>query len=100
MSVLRLDWHDFDSARLRDLAADLVVAADILYDPLDFPYLLNTLAGLSTHFHAFVYPPVMRLDCGMCVIYIGGVHQYIMQMWRDAIFDFEAATAAKPRRVT
>lgn len=46
VSMLRLDWQDFEPAVLRDLGTDLVVGADILYDPLDIPLLLNALEGL------------------------------------------------------
>lgn len=46
VSMLRLDWRDFEPAVLRDLGTDLVVGADILYDPLDIPLLLNALEGL------------------------------------------------------
>ena len=42
----RLDWHDFDPARLASLRADVVVAADVLYDPTDVPALLDVAAAL------------------------------------------------------
>ena len=94
VSVLRLDWRDFDSAALRDLAADLVVGADILYDPLEIPYLLNTLAGSSTyfssfilispHFYSFVCPPLSRRNRGKLRALYGQtlvVYQYTMYVW-------------------
>ena len=46
VSLRRLDWHDFDPARLRSIRADVVVAADVLYDPLDVPALLDVAAAL------------------------------------------------------
>jgi predicted nicotinamide N-methyase len=46
VSLSRLDWHDFDPARLASLRADVVVAADVLYDPSDVPALLDVAAAL------------------------------------------------------
>ena len=46
VSLSRLDWHDFDPARLGSICADVVVAADVLYDPLDVPVLLDVAAAL------------------------------------------------------
>ena len=46
VTTLRVEWTDFEPAVLRDLAADLVVGADILYDPLSVPPLLNALECL------------------------------------------------------
>ena len=46
VSLSRLDWHDFDPARLASLRADLVVAADVLYDPTNVPALLDVAAAL------------------------------------------------------
>ena len=46
VTILRLEWTDFEPFVLRDLGADLVVGADILYDPLSIPPLLNALECL------------------------------------------------------
>ena len=46
VSLSRLDWHYFDPARLASLRADVVVAADVLYDPTDVPALLDVAAAL------------------------------------------------------
>ena len=46
VSTSRLDWNDFDPAALAELRADLVIGADILYDPLDIPGLLAATGAL------------------------------------------------------
>ena len=46
VSLSRLDWHDFDPSNLASIRADVVVAADVLYDPSDVPALLDVAAAL------------------------------------------------------
>ena len=46
VSLSRLDWHDFDPSNLASLRADVVIAADVLYDPTDVRALLDVAAAL------------------------------------------------------
>ena len=46
VALRRLDWHDFDPTRLRAIRAEIVVAADVLYDPTDVSALLDVTAAL------------------------------------------------------
>ena len=46
VSTLRVDWDDFDQSVLAELRADLVIGADILYDPLSIPGLLAVTGAL------------------------------------------------------
>ena len=46
VSTLRVDWDDFDPSALAELRADLVIGADILYDPLSIPGLLAATGAL------------------------------------------------------
>jgi predicted nicotinamide N-methyase len=44
--VRRLDWTDFHGETLARLNVDVVVAADVLYDPLDIPGVLDVTRAL------------------------------------------------------
>ena len=46
VSTLRLDWDDFDPRVAAGLAADLVVGADVLYDPTNIDGVLDAVAAL------------------------------------------------------
>ena len=46
VTTARLDWEDFDEDTLRAYRTDLIVASDVLYDPLNITPLLNVCGCL------------------------------------------------------
>jgi hypothetical protein len=44
--LTRLDWFDFNEQVMADLKVDVVIAADVLYDPLDVPGVLDATKAL------------------------------------------------------
>ena len=46
VTTARLDWEDFDYDTLRAYRTDLIVASDVLYDPLNITPLLNVCGCL------------------------------------------------------
>ena len=46
VTTARLDWEDFDVDTLRGYRPDLIVASDVLYDPLNITPLLNVCGCL------------------------------------------------------
>jgi hypothetical protein len=46
VTTARLDWEDFDDDTLRAYRTDLIVASDVLYDPLNITPLLNVCGCL------------------------------------------------------